>query len=182
VFLPKLIIANISIFKYEYVFTFAAALRNIIENCVIMISYYCYCGDPVIGQNFVKIMFGDLKVMPFFEENLHPNSYGGIIHNVLIRYFIDGEVSQYPDVKENKVYYSRKLQCLSIDYHLVENETCQMDLTDTYFYIKETTIRSMQMFEQYCKKKKIAFNTIKLEEDIIRLSDYLYRVVIEKVN
>jgi hypothetical protein len=146
---------------------------------IVMITYYCYFGDPIIGQNFVKIIFGEIKVIPFFEEELIPDLYGDGINKISIRYFIDGDISQYPEVKEDKVHYSKKYRCISIDFHLKKEVVEEMDLRAAFKYFKSTTLKAIEMSGIYCDNKNISFNSNKLGEDLSKLFENIYKKVVD---
>lgn len=144
-----------------------------------MIGYFFYMGDAINGKNIKKIIFEKIKVITYLQENLNPENYSAVIKKIQLRYMIDGDIKQYSGVKGNKIFYSKKHQCLSADYHVTKEDEKRMDLTETFEYIKETTIKAVKMSKEYCIKKKIYLDAEKLENDLNKLFEHIYEVVID---
>jgi len=118
-----------------------------------MISYYCYFGDILVGENLKKIIFGKIKVIPYFEKEFKQYDVSGDCVKILIRYFVDGLVTKYENISDKSFFYLRKEKVFTVNFRL---EAPIYDLKETYDYFVATTFEGINFAFKEREKQHFA--------------------------
>ena len=119
-----------------------------------MVTYYCYFGDSEVGENFKKIIFGNVKMISLLESRIKNQIMPS---SILIRYYLDGKISQYNDVEDKSIIFDKKKKVLVLNFKLNKEEVLSMNLSDVFHYIKDTTMNGLFYSS---KKYDLIFNDI----------------------
>jgi hypothetical protein len=142
-----------------------------------MISYYCHFGDNEIGKFFAKILFGKIKAISFLESKLNPKDFSQDVSKIVIRFFVDGNITLYTEIEDSNIFFIKKEKCFFINYHLNHDKVKGLNINETFDYIKQKTISSIDLVKATCEKKKMDFhNEAKLKRSI----DEIFEMILEK--
>lgn len=129
-----------------------------------MITYFCHFGDQEVGEKFRKVIFGKIKLISLFESKFQETNFPTIEHKLLIRFHIDGKITQFENCIDKKIIVDKKNKVLVFSRKLSSENANSMSLEETYKYIYESTIDSIKLFnnELINKKSKIHLDNASL--------------------
>lgn len=123
-----------------------------------MISYYCTFGDTNVGYFFKKIIFGNIKVISFFDNSLKSKEFENFKNKILIRYFLDGDVTEYNQISDSSFFYDNRNKVVVFNYRLKREDLQNLNLTTTFDFIKATTLKSLLVANEKLKSPKVPLN------------------------
>lgn len=112
-----------------------------------MVGYFCYFGDQEVGWAFIKIIFGNLKLNRAFESIHVGKNKSGKEVKLLIRYYLDGTVSEYTQINSGSSFFRRRENAFIYNFRLNHDNEIVNDLDSSFKFIRQTTISAIRSIE-----------------------------------
>ena len=139
-----------------------------------MISYFCFFGDSEAGANFRKIIFGEKKLIPLLSDVLKDINHFHQINVILVRYFIDGNISTYEQIRSGTFIHNKRKKDFVVNFRLTNDEANKMNLLSTYKYIRKTTLEAIDLVQNQLEDNS---NNRKLIAEIKEQTEILFKEI-----
>lgn len=128
-----------------------------------MITYFCHFGDGEVGEKFKSVIFGEIKLIPLLESNFLQSDLRNFEFDIMIRFYLDGEITKFYDVVDAEIIVDKKKKLLVFNKRMISNKANSFSLLETYNYILEATLEAINLFENNFNNLISKTSTIELK-------------------
>ena len=120
-------------------------------------------------QCLKNLLYKEDSLSSYISSNLHKENYGDFLYIILLRFYLDGEISRYPQINNKSHIFSSKNHCVIVNFHLTKSEIEMMNKKSMQIYLVECIKYSIKSADQIMKKRNKVFNAAKLNKDLMHL-------------
>ena len=129
------------------------------------INYYVYSGDPEVGERFTAIIFGRNRLSEQLKEHLN-KSYGKDLKIILLRYYLDGKIAQFPHPKRQLSNFLKKEKAIVCNFNISQNTLIKKTDLEIIEFIKTTSLEGIRLVKDKFSKKEFHFDFDLLIKDV----------------
>lgn len=136
-----------------------------------MIRYFIKAGGRDADTMFSKYLYANNGFDTIFKDITKRRDYGDGLKLLLIKYYVDGEVSKYQSTGKRISNYSNKNKDISVDVYVNEEIFHSKDENDRKKFIIDSTLSSVKKVKEKLNKKRLQIDFNLLIDDIERAQD-----------